>query len=306
MILQVEGGLGDTLAVTPVLKKLWADRGHEPRFVSSPHPEVFVGNPYLTDCLGLQEKTSLTRNRGEKQQARFTPSMGQFVKLNPMWEPNEKIGNLALSYAKQVGIKTLADTTPEVFLDQIESVEGWKTLHLEDALREMKDTVIAVDPWASWPSRRWEFEKFKDLVWMLKDQGYYIVEMGSKHRYDCLGNLHDPSKQDLEPDLQLHGRTTIREAAAVLKHCSLFLGNDSGLMHLAAAVGTPQAVVYANKRWYSRAYWNTTSIFSLEDCHPQCLTVCGQEQGKSCLERISSQYAFEMVELALERFGKER
>ena len=39
--------------------------------------------------------------------------------------------------------------------------------------------------------------------------------------------------------IDLCGRLTIPEAAACLARCALYVGNDSGLMHLAAASGTP-------------------------------------------------------------------
>lgn len=39
--------------------------------------------------------------------------------------------------------------------------------------------------------------------------------------------------------IDLTNRATVRETAAVLAHCSLFCGNDSGPMHLAAAAGVP-------------------------------------------------------------------
>jgi heptosyltransferase-2 len=42
----------------------------------------------------------------------------------------------------------------------------------------------------------------------------------------------------------LAGRTTIHETAAVIEQCDLFLGNDSGPMHVAAAVGTPVVAIF--------------------------------------------------------------
>jgi len=44
----------------------------------------------------------------------------------------------------------------------------------------------------------------------------------------------------------LAGKTSVRELACLLKACSLLLGNDSGPMHLAAAVGTPVAVPFSS------------------------------------------------------------
>jgi heptosyltransferase-2 len=40
------------------------------------------------------------------------------------------------------------------------------------------------------------------------------------------------------------GRTSIAETAALLAQCDLFVGNDSGPMHIAAAVGTPVVAVF--------------------------------------------------------------
>ena len=52
--------------------------------------------------------------------------------------------------------------------------------------------------------------------------------------------LAAPLLAALPPDaVDLVGRLEIPEAAAALARCALFVGNDSGLMHLAAAVGTP-------------------------------------------------------------------
>jgi exopolysaccharide biosynthesis WecB/TagA/CpsF family protein len=46
------------------------------------------------------------------------------------------------------------------------------------------------------------------------------------------------------PVLNLEGRTTAGQLAAVLSRCELFIGADSGVMHLAAAAGTPVAAIF--------------------------------------------------------------
>src|SRR6185312_14740548 len=48
-----------------------------------------------------------------------------------------------------------------------------------------------------------------------------------------------PVLQELPAAIDLVGRLTLPEIAAFLSRASLFVGNDSGLMHLAAAAGTP-------------------------------------------------------------------
>jgi ADP-heptose:LPS heptosyltransferase len=51
--------------------------------------------------------------------------------------------------------------------------------------------------------------------------------------------LAEPLLAALPGAIDLCGRLSLAEAAACLAHAALFVGNDSGLMHLAAAAGTP-------------------------------------------------------------------
>jgi len=61
------------------------------------------------------------------------------------------------------------------------------------------------------------------------------------------------------PTLDLMGRTSLIEATAVMRQATLFVGNDSGLGHLASAAGIPSVTVFGPGRperyrpWGSRA-----------------------------------------------------
>ena len=48
------------------------------------------------------------------------------------------------------------------------------------------------------------------------------------------------------------GELSVRESAAMLKHAQFYLGNDTGVMHLAAAVGTPCVAIFASIDWPGR------------------------------------------------------
>lgn len=50
------------------------------------------------------------------------------------------------------------------------------------------------------------------------------------------------------------GQLKIREAAAALQHCSIYVGNDTGTMHLAAAVKTPCVGIFSALDWRNRWY----------------------------------------------------
>ncbi len=58
-----------------------------------------------------------------------------------------------------------------------------------------------------------------------------------------------------ERRIDLIGRVDLLTAYAVLRRCSLFVGNDSGLMHIAAAAGTPTLGLFGPSRERHYAPW---------------------------------------------------
>jgi len=86
---------------------------------------------------------------------------------------------------------------------------------------------VAISTGAKWKSRQWGVEKFRELAeYLMNKYDAEIIELGKDCRTIGLG-------------INLINKTSVREAAIILKRCKLFIGNDSGLVHLALAVGTP-------------------------------------------------------------------
>jgi len=85
----------------------------------------------------------------------------------------------------------------------------------------------AFAPGALDPLRRWPVERFAGLAAVLQQRwGWTPVILGA------------PGDPVIPGALNLLGRTTLRQATAVLGRCRVLVGNDSGLLHLAAAAGT--------------------------------------------------------------------
>jgi ADP-heptose:LPS heptosyltransferase len=99
--------------------------------------------------------------------------------------------------------------------------------------------------------------------------------------------------------VNLCGQSTPRESAAVLKRCRLFLGHDSGPMHLAACVGVPCVAVFSARnlprQWFPRGGARNRILQRRPDCAGCGLEVC-IEQGKRCLTDIG---VAEVLETAL-------
>lgn len=99
--------------------------------------------------------------------------------------------------------------------------------------------IIGLGPTANWPAKMWPAERFVALFEAL-------AERLPAARAAIFGGHGEAERRAAAPVLaalpgaiDLVGRLDLPEAAACLSACALFVGNDSGLMHLAAAAGTP-------------------------------------------------------------------
>lgn len=104
--------------------------------------------------------------------------------------------------------------------------------------------VIGLGPTANWPGKVWAPERFVALFDRLAGAGGALPGA----RVAVFAGPGEAEAAMAAPVLaalprgrmiDLTGRLTLTEAAAALSRCALYVGNDSGLMHLAAAAGAP-------------------------------------------------------------------
>ena len=103
------------------------------------------------------------------------------------------------------------------------------------------DRWLCIGPGANWEKKIWPAEKFALAADELRGRFDALVLLGNKadNRQAALvaGRVRLPC-------VNLCGRTTLLQAGAVMERMTLFLGNDSGLGHIAAAVNTPSFTLF--------------------------------------------------------------
>jgi ADP-heptose:LPS heptosyltransferase len=97
--------------------------------------------------------------------------------------------------------------------------------------------VIGLGPTANWSGKVWPPERFAAVFQQLAIPGARAAVFAGPG--DAERAMAAPVLAAIPDAIDLAGRLTLPEAAACLARCALFIGNDSGLMHLAAAAGTP-------------------------------------------------------------------
>jgi lipopolysaccharide heptosyltransferase II len=103
--------------------------------------------------------------------------------------------------------------------------------------------VVVVHPGASAPSRRWPADRFAAVARRLYEEGgCKIVLTGSSGERELVESVR--SAMDV-PSHSLAGRLDLGELAALLARSDLLVANNTGPVHVAAAVGTPVVDLYA-------------------------------------------------------------
>ncbi len=119
----------------------------------------------------------------------------------------------------------------------------------EAALRLIPDgsPVLALAPMAANPNKTWPVDRFAVLGQRLLGtggpyEGWRVALLGGQNDADAAAPVLDALKE--HRPMALFGQADLLTVYAALKRCRAFIGNDSGLSHLAAVAGLPTLAVF--------------------------------------------------------------
>jgi len=131
-------------------------------------------------------------------------------------------------------------TRPKLFLNDEDLRHGLQTL--SNFRLSEHDNYAAIAFRAVAESRRWGTDKYIKLIKVIVSRyNFKVVLVGSAE--DRRVGDEIAASAGAKEVVNLAGKTTLREAAAILSNSRFFVGNDSGPAHLAAAVGIPLVVL---------------------------------------------------------------
>jgi ADP-heptose:LPS heptosyltransferase len=202
---------------------------------------------HLTLFFGRLKHQLLMRATGAKWRAGLDNGHGWFlnvrVKDSGFGARHEADYNLAV--AEAVGANT-NDKRLTVPISSDERQQACRLIYGDEPADSVKRPIITMHPGSGGYStaRRWAPELFAQLVdTLFHDVGGQLILMGGPEEAE----LHQQIMDMLQSGIAVRsfaGKGSIRVAAAVLEQADLFVGNDSSLMHLATAVGTPTVAIF--------------------------------------------------------------
>jgi ADP-heptose:LPS heptosyltransferase len=161
------------------------------------------------------------------------------------------------------------------------------------------ELLIGVGAGSKMPAKIWPESRFSELgkQLLLSNQNARLIMLGGPEDRDAGDRLC--AAWGSERSANLAGRLSIYAAAAVLRRCDLYIGNDTGTMHLAGAVGTPSVAIFSARDF--PGLWdpigNQNVILRKEVACAGCMLEVCTEKKNLCLREITVDEVVQAVSL---------
>lgn len=185
----------------------------------------------------LNKKIEDERDKGEKHEVEYALELLRVLGVN----------------VYEVSPRIIVTLEAEIFI---------KNIFLAEKLMDDKK-IIAIHPGTSNPCKMWGSDRYAELIRRLKEKEpkCVIAVLGDKRECSLAETIIKKSGADV---LNFAGKFDLQQLAAFLKRSAFFIGNDTGPMHMAAALGITVIAIFgrdipetASVRWRP---WGTKHI----------------------------------------------
>ena len=202
------------------------------------------------------------------------------------------LGSIGVPVRKDVRT-SLAITTAAV-----ESLEERVSARSAQSLSQIGPFAL-VHPAAAFATKQWSVENFARTVEFLRSKGLNAVAIAANDERGVLDEL----QAETGVPLLTFDDLTLPEITALASKASLFVGNDSGIAHIASAVGTPSVVIFGSS---NRDHWRPWTdapneiVFNEFACQPCPGHECRQFGEPRCILGVTTAQVFEAIERVLQ------
>lgn len=182
--------------------------------------------------------------------------------------------------------------------DDIKFARNFLASHGINSSDKIISVQVGTSPNDRW--KQWNLDKYIKLCDKIMEvYNAKVILLGSSGEVDMIKSICNRMKQN---PILAAGKTTIKQAAAIIKESTLLICNDSGLMHISVAVDTPVVAIYGPTDYKRTAPLGDkhTIIRKNLECSP-CFKMEGAEKvencpyGYNCLNSISEDKVFNEV-----------
>jgi len=195
----------------------------------------------------------------------------------------------------------VAPASPRIYLTKEELAAARRRLKKEQ-IGDENPLVGLVAAATYGPAKRWPAERFAETADRLaRSHDAHVLLFGSRAELELLTELRSLVKES-DRALNLAGKTSLRETAALMTCCDVVIANDTGTMHVAYAVGTPVVALFGSTQplWTGPLGEGHVVLHHDVGCNPCFRKRCPKES-MLCFDAITTDEVVAAAQAILQR-----
>ena len=144
--------------------------------------------------------------------------------------------------------------------------------------------LALIHPAAAFKTKQWAADNFARVVEFLREAGFASIAIAAPNETHVLNDLVAKSSAEI-----VTFELSLPEVTALASRSQLFVGNDSGIAHIATAVGTPSVVIFGSSNISHWRPWNHATaevVFEEMPCQPCHGYFCEKFEQPECILRV--------------------
>jgi heptosyltransferase-2 len=257
-----------------------------PRWDSDP---IYAVSAILAFASGASRRVGYLPSNHESKTSRVVRRVAELFTEGPLRQSTKHEVEMQLDVLRHLS-ETPLSSDLEVWLSISDRKIAAKVVN------SSRNILVAIAPGAGWKFREWSAANFSAIgKWLQHNYNADILLVGSQADENLCRSIG--SELTTTKVRNLAGQLSLREMAAIFECCSLFVGNDSGPLHVAAAAQIPLVGLYGpglyeRFRPWSSQYEAVDLKLACSPCFEQCIF-----DSPHCMEGIGE----ELVKAAIDR-----
>lgn len=161
-----------------------------------------------------------------------------------------------------------------------------------------KSRIALLHPSTAFETKQWAAENFARVAEFLDEKGLQTVAAAAKNERGVLQKLREAARVPVLTFDDL----TLPEITALASEAKVFVGNDSGIAHIAAAVKTPAVVIFGSSNIHHWRPWTDAPneiVYEEMPCQPCAGYFCKEFGEPECIKKVSVEMVIEAVRKVL-------
>jgi heptosyltransferase-2 len=300
VLIRMPNWIGDAVMASALLQELIESNQYEISLCGKPHiMDLFKHHPSIEECISLKGKywdaqlnsekytdslllpgsfssAALFFLRGIPNRTGFSGEGRDFMLTHGMEKPHNLEQLHLVKVYKKLLVSLDVDTQglpPKIHVSEEEQEAAYQLLSQHGY--QKGDPLIGINPGAAYGDAKcWPPESFRGLVQKLCQQEppAFILVFGTKSMQSMTKTITDSMPENV---LDLAGKTSLRELMAMIFILTGMVSNDSGPMHIAAALNTPLVALFGSTNpQRTRPYESGRVLYKNVHCSPCYKKTC--------------------------------